>query len=310
VRSRNHYLTHGGAGLVIYTVSADAARSGVQVGDYFFPGQPGYFATPDLYLAFFAYPYNVDQGKNVVVLAEDAAGNTREARFIYRVKTVPYRTSTLHISNEFIGRKILPLLGGDAPPPLEPKEVFLKVNRDLRKVNDATIQRFGENSRHELLWHGAFHQLTNSQVEANFADARTYIYAGEAIDHQYHLGYDLAVTRHYPIEAANDGVVAFAGDLGIYGNTVVIDHGYGVHTLYGHMSAIDVHVGGKVQKKQRIGRTGETGLATGDHLHYGVYIHGVPVRPEEWWDEHWINDNILDKIRQAADESGARTSQR
>jgi hypothetical protein len=81
VRSRAHYLTHGGSGLVIYTSSADAVRSGVQVGDYFFPGQPGYFASPELYLAFFAYPYNVDQDENVMVVAEDAAGNSQAAGF-------------------------------------------------------------------------------------------------------------------------------------------------------------------------------------------------------------------------------------
>ena len=309
VRSREHYLTHGGSGLIIYTVSADAMRSGVQVGNYVFPGQPGYFATPDLYLAFFAYPYNVDQGQKVVVFAEDAAGNTQESRFFYRLRPASYRASTLQISDAFIGRKMLPLLGGDASPSMERKEVFMKVNRDLRHVNDTAIQRMGENSRPEILWNGAFHQLTNSQVEANFADARTYVYAGEVIDQQYHLGTDLAVTRHAPIEAANDGVVVFANDLGIYGNTVIIDHGYGMQTLYGHMSAIDVNVSDTVQKKQIIGRTGETGLVTGDHLHYGVYIYGVPVRPEEWWDEHWINENILKKLRQAAGASGAGTRQ-
>jgi Peptidase family M23 len=309
VRSRAHYLTHGGSGLVIYTSSADAVRSGVQVGDYFFPGQPGYFASPELYLAFFAYPYNVDQDENVMVVAEDAAGNSQAARFFYRLKTVRYRDSTLHMSNAFIQRKMLPLLGGDVSPSLEPKEVFWKVNRDLRHVNDTAIQRIGANSRPELLWNGAFHQLTNSQVEANFADARTYVYAGEVIDQQYHLGYDLAFTQHALIEAANDGIVVFAGDLGIYGNVVILDHGYGVNTLYGHMSAIDVHVGDQVQKRQSIGRTGETGLATGDHLHYGVYIYGVPVRPEEWWDARWINDNILHKIRQAAGEASPGTRQ-
>jgi murein DD-endopeptidase MepM/ murein hydrolase activator NlpD len=309
VRSREHYLTHGGSGLVIYTASADAVRSGVQVGDYFFPGQPGYFASPELYLAFFAYPYNVDQQENLVVVAEDAAGNSTAARFFYRLKTVPYRDSTLHMSDEFIRRKMLPLLGGDASPPLAPREVFLQVNRDLRQANDAAIQRLGENSRHALLWDGAFHQLRNSQVEANFADARTYVYAGEVIDRQYHLGYDLAVTRHAPIEAANHGVVVFAAALGIYGNAVIMDHGYGITTLYGHMSAMDVNVGDQVKKKQIIGRTGETGLAIGDHLHYGVYIYGVPVRPEEWWDAHWINDNILHKIRQAEGALSAGTRQ-
>jgi len=125
------------------------------------------------------------------------------------------------------------------------------------------------------------------------------------VDQEYHLGYDLAVTRRYPVEAANDGVVVFAGDLGIYGNAVIIDHGYGINTLYGHMSSIDVSVGDTIKKKQIIGRTGETGLAAGDHLHYGVYIYGVPVRPVEWWDEKWINDNILNKIEEAKAEFGA-----
>jgi murein DD-endopeptidase MepM/ murein hydrolase activator NlpD len=309
VRSREQYLTHGGSGLVIYTASADAVRSGVQVGDSFFPGRPGYFASPELYLAFFAYPYTVDPQENVAVVAEDAAGNTTEARCFYRLKTVPYRDSTLHMSDAFIRRKMLPLLGSDVSPSLRPKEVFLQVNRDLRHANDTAIHRIGAQVTSEMLWDGAFHQLRNSQVEANFADARTYVYAGEVIDRQYHLGYDLAVTQHAPIAAANDGIVVFAGALGIYGNTVIIDHGYGLTTLYGHLSAIDVNVGDQVQKKQRIGRTGETGLAIGDHLHYGVYIHGVPVRPEEWWDAHWINDNILRKIRQAAGALSADTRQ-
>jgi murein DD-endopeptidase MepM/ murein hydrolase activator NlpD len=307
VRSRDHYLTHGGSGLVIYTASADTVRSGVKVGAYVFPGQPGYFANPDLYLAFFAYPYNVDQQEKVVVFAEDAAGNAQASRLVYHLRLVSYRDSTLQISDEFIVRKMLPLLASHTSPPLGRKEAFLQVNRDLRHVNDAAIQRIGEQSRQQLLWRGAFHQLTHSQVEANFADARTYVYAGEVIDQQYHLGYDLAVTRHYPIEAANAGVVVFAGDLGIYGNTVILDHGYGVNTLYGHMSAIAVRVGDNVQKKQTIGRTGETGLAIGDHLHYGVYMYGVPVRPQEWWDEHWINDNILQKIHHAAGASSVGT---
>ncbi len=139
-------------------------------------------------------------------------------------------------------------------------------------------------------------------MEANFADRRTYILDEEPIDQQYHLGYDLAVTKRYPIEAANNGVVVYADELGIYGNTVMIDHGMGLLTLYGHMSTIDVKVGDKLQKNDIIGRTGETGLAAGDHLHYGVYINGVPVRPIEWWDTKWINDNVILKINQASGE--------
>jgi murein DD-endopeptidase MepM/ murein hydrolase activator NlpD len=133
-------------------------------------------------------------------------------------------------------------------------------------------------------------------VEANFADERTYTYNREAIDKAYHLGYDLSVTKRYPVEAANSGTVAFAGDLGIYGNTVILDHGLGLFTLYSHLSSIDVKEGDKIEQRKVLGRTGETGLAGGDHLHYGVYLHGVAVLPVEWWDAKWIKDNIEPKL--------------
>ncbi|HEX5607986.1 MAG TPA: M23 family metallopeptidase, partial [Candidatus Binatia bacterium] len=92
------------------------------------------------------------------------------------------------------------------------------------------------------------------------------------------------------------GTVAFVGDLGIYGNTVIIDHGLGLFTLYGHLSSIDVKVGDQVKQRQLIGKTGETGLAAGDHLHFGVYLHGLAVLPVEWWDQKWINDNVQPKL--------------
>ncbi len=154
-----------------------------------------------------------------------------------------------------------------------------------------------------MLWSGAFTQLSNSKVEANFADARTYIYKDEAIDTAYHLGYDLSVTKHYPAEAANSGIVAFTGDLGIYGNTVIIDHGLGLFTLYSHLSSIDVKVGEAIKQHQIIGKTGETGLAAGDHLHFGVYLHGLAILPVEWWDEKWIRDNVEPKLLGKSSES-------
>jgi murein DD-endopeptidase MepM/ murein hydrolase activator NlpD len=133
-------------------------------------------------------------------------------------------------------------------------------------------------------------------VEANFADARTYIYRHEAIDTAYHLGFDLSVTKKYHIEAANSGVVSFVGDLGIYGNTVIIDHGLGLSTLYAHLSSIDVKEGDQIKQQQIIGKTGETGLAVGDHLHFATLLQGVPVLPKEWWDPKWIKDNIQPKL--------------
>jgi murein DD-endopeptidase MepM/ murein hydrolase activator NlpD len=213
-------------------------------------------------------------------------------RLVYELKNVKYKKSTIPISDEFITSKVAPLLNDVAARQATPKDVFIKVNRDLRKENEDKIRSITSKTTPSVLWKGAFKQLSNSKVEANFADARTYIYKDTVIDKAYHVGYDLSVTKHYAAEASNSGVVAFVGDLGIYGNTVIIDHGLGLFTLYSHLSSIDVKAGDQVKQGQAIAKTGETGLAAGDHLHFGVYLDGVPILPVEWWDQKWINDNV------------------
>jgi murein DD-endopeptidase MepM/ murein hydrolase activator NlpD len=136
-------------------------------------------------------------------------------------------------------------------------------------------------------------------VFANFAELRTYVYSGREIDRQVHFGYDLASTRQSAVPAANKGVVVFAEPLTIYGNTVVIDHGLGLQTLYAHLSSTAVKVGDAVEKGQEIARTGSTGLAIGDHLHYEVLVNGVSVTPLEWWDGKWIRDHIGKPLKEA-----------
>jgi murein DD-endopeptidase MepM/ murein hydrolase activator NlpD len=293
----DRYVNFGGVGIVVYKSSADAVRTGVTIGDNFFPGYKGQIKDhPDHFIALFAHPYNVAEDQRASLTASDKAGNTREMKLVYELKNVKYKKSTIAISDEFIAAKVGPLLNDVGARQASPKDVFINVNRHLRKENEKKIRETTLASTPSMLWSGAFRQLSNSKVEANFADARTYTYKNEAIDKAYHLGYDLSVTKHYPAEAANSGKVAFVGDLGIYGNTVIIDHGLGLYTLYSHLSSIDVKADDAVKQGQAIGKTGETGLAAGDHLHFGVYLHGVAVLPVEWWDQKWINDNVQPKL--------------
>jgi murein DD-endopeptidase MepM/ murein hydrolase activator NlpD len=72
-----------------------------------------------------------------------------------------------------------------------------------------------------------------------------------------------------------------------------------VQSLYAHLSTIDVKVGDTVEKGQALGRSGMTGLAGGDHLHFSMLVGGHPVNSVEWWDAHWIEDRVLRKIREA-----------
>ena len=300
----DRYVNFGGVGLIVYKPAPDTVKSGVKIGNYFFPGYKGQIKEhPEYFLAFFAHPYNIEPDQRATLVATDKAGNTREMKLVYELKNVRYKKSTIPISDEFIQNKVTPLLNDVGARQGSPKDIFVKVNKALRKENEDKIKAITEKETASMLWKDAFVQLTNSKVEANFADARTYVYKNETIDHAYHLGYDLSVTKHYPAEAANSGVVAFVGDLGIYGNTVIIDHGLGLFTLYSHLSSIDVKTGDPIKQQQIIGKTGETGLAAGDHLHYGVYLHGLAILPVEWWDEKWIRDNVEPKLQGKSSES-------
>lgn len=294
--SDDRYITLGGSAVVVYRTSADTRNSEIKIGHYNFPAYKGYVGDPQTFLAFFAHPYDVPVDERASILAEDNAGNVAEHKLSYDLRKVRYRAVNVNVSDDFIANKIRPLLPNDGTGQGSAAQEFVAVNRDLRRQNENTISEACGTSKPEKMWDGSFVQLSNSQVQSNFADQRSYIYEKNVIDHARHLGYDLAVTRRYPVEAANGGVVVLAGPLGIYGNTVILDHGFGVCTLYSHLSAINVSVGDRVAKGQNLGRTGETGLATGDHLHYGVYIHGVPVLPLEWWDGKWINDNVMSKL--------------
>jgi murein DD-endopeptidase MepM/ murein hydrolase activator NlpD len=317
----DRYVSFGGAGVIVYKPSADTATSGIRIGKHFFPGYPGQIkANPDHHLVIFAHPYDTPADARAVLVATDKAGNTRQMPLVYELRNVNYRKSTLKVTDAFIESKVRPLVNDVSAKQASPKDVFVRVNRDLRKENDDKIGQITGKGTPKMLWQGAFSQLSNSKVEANFADARSYDYNGEIISNAYHLGFDLSVTRQYPVEAANSGTVAFTGDLGIYGNTVILDHGLGLFTLYSHLSSIAVKDGESVQSRHILGKTGETGLAAGDHLHYGVYLNGVAILPIEWWDQKWITDNIQPKLEghsgeeihkaQEAPRKGARKKRR
>lgn len=299
------YLKHGGSGFLIYKSSKDLEKSGVKIGDYFFQGYGGYFKDPSIYIVFFAYPYDLESKEELILYAVDKAGNERTLPIFYHMINAKYRDSIINVSEMFIKRNMLPLLDENVPESETMLEdIFLRVNNKMRTDNNNKIREITTNSNNNILWDNRFLQLSTSKVEANFADHRSYKVDDEIVDKQYHLGYDLSVTKKYPVEAANSGIVKFTGKIGIYGNTVIIDHGMGLMTLYSHLSSITVKEGEKINKGGIVGKTGITGLAVGDHLHFGVYVHGVPVRPLEWWDQKWVNEKILNRIEQAKSEHG------
>ena len=308
VVSRHHFINHGGAEAVVYRATPEDVVSGVVVGDVEYPGYPLSGAQvpgvqsgdPALRVAFFALRHDQDLNTPIRLFARDEAGNSSRAEFEKRIFPKPFKRSRIEISQQLLDEVVPAILEGttEINPQGEPVEKFVAVNSELRRKNNEKIASFAKETSPELLWGGAvFHPFTNTGVQSAFADYRTYVYQGREVDQQVHLGFDLASFATTPIVAANRGKVLFADELGIYGNTVIVDHGMGVQSLYAHLSSFDVKAGDMVEKEQTVGRSGRTGMALGDHLHFTMLVNGSMVNPIEWWDGHWIEDRILRKLR-------------
>jgi murein DD-endopeptidase MepM/ murein hydrolase activator NlpD len=234
--------------------------------------------------------------------ARDVAGNEARAQFEHRVFPKAFRKSTIPLDDKFLSRVVPSILQGSPQLNVSAGDLlpaFLKINNDLRRLNNDTIASHAAKTAPAILWDGAFQSLGGSQVESAFADFRTYLYERKDVDRQVHLGFDLAKTANAPVIAANHGNVLFAAELGIYGNCVIVDHGMGVQSLYGHLSSFAVQEGQKVRKGQPLGASGQTGLAGGDHLHFSMMLNGRFVNATEWWDPHWIEDRVTRKLKEA-----------
>ncbi len=287
-----HYVNQGGSELVLFTPAGIITESGVRVGKYSFRSFPKPGSTTERF-SLFAYPWDLGANVTPLVFVRNPAGAEAQARFWFRLFPKKFRKRNLDLTDRFLEKVVNELDPGGTGDLITR---FVRVNSDLRQRNNRTLADLRFKTEERFLWTGPFLQLANSKVESQFADVRTYSYKGKKVDEQVHLGFDLSVTAHVAVVAANDGKVMLADRLGIYGNCIVVDHGYGLQSIYGHLSSIGVKVGDMVKKGQEMGRSGDTGMAGGDHLHFSMQLDGVQINPVEWWDAHWIQDRVLSKI--------------
>jgi len=308
VVSIHHFINLGGAEFVVLRATPDDVEAGVHVGDTsyrFYPGSAVGLADPAFRVGFFALRHDQDVNATISAYARDAAGNEVKTPLEHLPFVKKFVQSKIPIDQKFLDR-VVPAIASHTPDLKIDTgsqegllKGFLEINGNLRKKNNDFIASLAAKSEPRMLWTEAFAQMMNSQVESRFADRRTYFFDDKEIDKQVHLGFDLATVQQAPVHAANAGKVVFADFLGIYGNCAIIDHGIGVQSLYAHLSTIGVKTGDTVTKGQEIGRTGSTGLAGGDHLHFTMLLQGTPVNPVEWWDQHWLQDRVLRKISEA-----------
>ncbi|MEA2047250.1 MAG: M23 family metallopeptidase [Campylobacterota bacterium] len=305
VLANSYSITQGGSALVIFQADDRNLESVyVEAGGKKFQVQPykeeGYFA------ALVAWPFNKQEFMAKVV-AVDVAKNKRVSEIPFYLKSRKYKVSWIKAKDKFIDGKITDLASADPDyAHIEDRlEKFKAVNETMRLKNEDLIHTLSSNISSDVLENWKikhFYPLRNGQKVASYGDERHYYYKNKEniVSHSYHVGYDLASTKMATIKTSNAGKVVYAAENGIYGNMPMIDHGLGLYSLYGHCSKILVSEGEEVSAGQSIAKTGVSGLALGDHLHFGLVVQGVEVRPVEWFDKAWIRKNI-DNIFKDAD---------
>jgi len=295
-----NYLNPGGTGVILYKSSEALSATGVTVNDHFTPGHRAAASGQEGIVVYFPVPLETKNPIKLSITAEDAAGNRSHLPIPHRIRPKPFRSDKMTLSPRFLDEKMpefterYPELKGKTP-----LEVFTHLNDSLRNANFRQIQEICRNTQGEKLWEGTFLRMMNAAPMALFGEKRTYLFSDKEVGGSVHLGVDLASTQRAPVPAANHGIVAYVGYLGIYGNTVIIDHGLGIFSLYSHLSSITPEAGRRVRKGEMIGNTGISGLAGGDHLHFSIIAGGRFVDPKEWWDGKWIADNVTEKLAAA-----------
>ncbi len=299
----SYRIMKGGAALVIFRAQDEAMKSlfiETSFGKKFYPTP---FYKEGYYISLVAWPTQVNSF-NASIVARDRAGNITRTPVSYYVQDRKYRNSTIPLQDSFLDGKIADLVAEMAPEKngLGRLEKFKFVNETMRSGNEDIILHGTSKTPIERISDFSlkpFYRLRNGKVVASFGDHRFYEYDKQPVSESYHLGLDLASNAQAPMQTSSDGVVVFAKENGIYGNNIIISHGLGVYSLYGHCSSYMVKEGDVVKAGDSIAKTGLTGLALGDHLHFGMYVQGVDVRPEEWMDSVWLKESIFSVIETA-----------
>ena len=298
------YVQRGGSGAVVYSIDAGTVRDGVDVGGHFYPGFPfpgagsggGEGAHAGRRVALYAIERDGAKDPGFHVVAEDAAGNVTRASWPARFRERKFEDVRLPLSERFLSGKVVELADHLDVRESDPVAAFQHINSKVRAENEEQIREIVSKADAERLWSGAFSQLENSAVTSRFAEHRSYFVGDTKVSEAIHYGYDLASTAAAPITAANTGRVLFADDLGIYGGCVILDHGLGLTSLYAHLSQIAVEPGDAVEKGAVLGRSGLTGLAGGDHLHFAILVGDSYVDPKEWWDPKWVREKVESQL--------------
>ncbi len=300
----SRYIRRGGSGIVIVKVEDENLQDAyISFNDKIkFDLIP--FYKDNYFVSLIAWDVNIDKFKRISLIAIDKAGNKTITKIPFYIQALKVKQDTIKINSNFIESVSTTVLeqSGESIP-IELSKRFIEQNKILREKNVNTLRtlavKYMDRSKIDNFGLKRFKRLRGSKTAAGFAERRSYFYEGKKIDEAWHLGMDWASVKKAPIKLSNDGKVIFNEYLGIYGNTIIIDHQMGLFSLYAHTSSSQIEIGQMVKAKQKIANTGSTGAVMGDHLHFGILVQGIEVNPLEWMDKNWIKNNITQTITDA-----------
>ena len=307
VLSNSRYIQRGGSAVVVVEVKD------LNLKDKYitFNDKKRFELTPyykkDYYVALIAWPIDIEEFNKVNLVAIDKANNKTITKIPFYIQKKKIRVDDIQLNKKFINNISASVLEQSFEPvPQATKDIFLYSNTILREKNiqlmENTAKKAMSNNIVKSFKINAFKRLRGSKTVAGFAERRHYYLDDEKINEAWHLGIDWASVKKASIKTSNSGKVIFNSYLGLYGNTIIIDHGMGLSSLYAHTSTQNVEVGDEVKRNQKIAQTGSTGAVFGDHLHFGILVQGVEVNPIEWMDKYWIKVRITDILTMAKKE--------
>lgn len=303
--SNSYKITQGGSAVVVFKAHDDNLDSiSITNGNYIFKPQP--FYKDGFYISLVAWDKS-ESSFGAKIEAKDKAGNISVVPINFYLQKRNYRDSTIPLTDSFVDGKITSLTReiGERDPSDFPDKVslFKYINEEIRKYSVDRVYDVSSNYDRNIIISDftilPFSPLKNPAVMASFGDSRSFSYNGEIVSKSNHMGIDLASIKQAPVFLSNDGVVTLNEFVGIDGNAIVVYHGLGLSTLYAHLTSSNVNVGDVLKRGFELANTGATGLALGDHLHFGILVQGYEVRTAEWMDADWIRDNITKVINES-----------
>lgn len=301
--ANSYKISKGGSAVVIFKVDDENIEDIYIEANNKKRFKPQPFYKEGYYISLLAWPI-YDDSFRATVIAKDFAGNKAKSYVPLYLKEKHYKVSNIKLSDKFLDGKIADLAEEfEETQGVDDKiEQFRIINEEVRAKNEKLIHKLSSKVSDEMISDfkiNRMYPLKNAQVVAHFGDHRKYFYDGEEVSEAYHVGLDLASNAMAKIKPQNSGEVVFADYNGLYGNMPMISHGLGLYTIYGHCSSLKVSEDDHVNARKTIANTGKSGYAMGDHLHFGVLVQGIEVRPQEWMDRTWIKLNITNVIRNA-----------